>query len=219
MIGVTGTLPLCGVEQKKTSTERLTPPTRSFWRRRLRALGDFCGLTNGIHVRGERHVLRECADGARHHRERFIVVFERGERNAIGPECDEEHEVHASLHDCGLAEVHEVRDGNADPGLLEQFACSGRSERFAALNESARQGPVADLRCDGALNKNDGRANAENGDRDRLGREPFFVAVDAAKRRPADGQRFAAAAVQRDLRGEMKELVNGGVFCRHVHLN
>lgn len=219
MIGVTGTLPLCGVEQKKTSTERLTPPTRSFWRRRLRALGDFCGLTNGIHVRGERHVLRECADGARHHCERFVVVLECGEWNAIRPECDEEHQVHAGLHYCCLAEVHEVRDGNTDPGLLEQFTCRGCSERFAALDESSGKAPVADFRCDGTLNKNDGRANAEDGDGDGLRRKPFFVAVDAAKRRPADGQRFAAAAVQRDLRGEMKELVNGGVFCRHVHLN
>ena len=170
-------------------------------------------------MRGERHVLGELRDGTGCHREGFVIVHEVGQRHPVGPEGDEEHEVHASFQDSGFAQVHEVRDRDADSRFFEQFASSGSGEGLAALDEPTGQAPVANLRRDGALHEHDGRTDAQDGDGHRLGREPFLVAVDAAKRRTVHGQRLTAATVH-GLRGrDVKKLVECGMFCGHSHLS
>lgn len=145
-----------------------------------------------------------------------MIVNERRKRGVVGPVGDEEHQVHASFQYRGFAEVHEVRDRDADSRFFQQFASGRGSEGFSPLDESTGQAPVANIRDDGTLHQDDGRADAQDGDGYRLGREPLFVAIDAAKRRAVDGQRLTAAAVHGLGGRDVKKLVECGMRSGHV---
>lgn len=181
-----------------------------------RTSGEFCGTADGVNVRRERHVLREPVHRTRHDGEGLVISFEIGQRNAVGPEGHEEHEVHAGFQNGSFAQVHEVRDWNTDTRLFEQFASSGSGEGLAALDEPTGQAPVADLRRDGALHEYYGRTDTQDGNGHWLGRIPVFVAVDALVRRSACRKWFGAVlAVEGSFCGWKKERESTGVGSTH----
>lgn len=153
-------------------------------------LVDLRDFLDGLHVRGEGHVLGKPRDGEGRDREGLVIGDEGRERRAVRPEGHEEDEVHAGFMHRRFAEVHEVRYRDADPGFLEQFASGRDGEGFTALYVAAGQAPVADFRGDGTLHQYDGRTDPQDGHGHRLGRIPVLVVVDALVRWPVGRERF-----------------------------